>query len=119
MARTNTDPDPSGHFGPFGGKYVPEALMHALDELEGAFNDARADEKFNTELDRLRREYAGRPTPLWFAQRLSEHAGGGRIYLKREDLAHTGAHKINNVLGQCLLAQRMGKKRIIAETGAG
>ena len=119
MARANTDPDPGGHFGRFGGKYVPEALMHALDELETAFNTARADAAFNGELDRLRRDYAGRPTPLWFAHRLSEHAGGARIYLKREDLAHTGAHKINNVLGQCLLAQRMGKKRIIAETGAG
>ncbi|MCA1831088.1 MAG: tryptophan synthase subunit beta, partial [Actinobacteria bacterium] len=119
MARANTDPDAGGHFGPFGGKYVPEALMHALDELETSFNEARADDAFNTQLDYLRREYAGRPTPLWFAQRLSEHAGGARIYLKREDLCHTGAHKINNVLGQCLLAQRMGKKRIIAETGAG
>jgi tryptophan synthase beta chain len=119
MARANTDPDSGGHYGRFGGKYVPEALMHALDELESSFNEARADDDFNAELDRLRREYAGRPTPLWYARRLSEHAGGARIYLKREDLAHTGAHKINNVLGQCLLAARMGKKRIIAETGAG
>src|ERR1044071_5889422 len=119
MTRLNTDPDAGGHFGRFGGKYVPEALMHALDELEHAFNDARADEDFNTELDTLRREYAGRPTPLWHARRLTEACGGARIYLKREDLAHTGAHKINNVLGQCLLARRMGKKRIIAETGAG
>jgi tryptophan synthase beta chain len=119
MARANTDPDAGGHFGRFGGKYVPEALMHALDELESAFNSAREDPEFNAELDLLRREYAGRPTPLWFARRLSEHAGGARIYLKREDLCHTGAHKINNVLGQCLLARRMGKKRIIAETGAG
>jgi len=119
MARANTDPDPGGHFGRFGGKYVPEALMHALDELEEAFHDARADQDFTVELERLRRDYAGRPTPLWLAQRLTEHAGGARIYLKREDLCHTGAHKINNVLGQCLLAQRMGKKRIIAETGAG
>jgi len=93
--------------------------MHALDELEAAFTDAAADPGFNAELERLRRDYAGRPTPLWRAQRLTEHAGGATIYLKREDLAHTGAHKINNVLGQCLLAQRMGKKRIIAETGAG
>ena len=119
MAGVNTDPDTSGHFGRFGGKYVPEALMHALGELEQAFEAARADASFTAELERLRRDYAGRPTPLWFAQRLSEQLGGGRIYLKREDLAHTGAHKINNVLGQCLLAQRMGKKRIIAETGAG
>ena len=93
--------------------------MHALAELEDAFDDARADEAFVAELDELRTSYAGRPTPLWHARRLSEHAGGGRIYLKREDLAHTGAHKINNTLGQCLLAKRMGKKRIIAETGAG
>ena len=119
MPRVPTDPDASGHFGRFGGKYVPEALMHALDELEAAFTDAAADPGFNAELERLRRDYAGRPTPLWRAQRLTEHAGGATIYLKREDLAHTGAHKINNVLGQCLLAQRMGKKRIIAETGAG
>ena len=119
MARISTDPDAGGHFGRFGGKYVPEALMHALDELEQAFTDARTDDEFNAELDTLRREYAGRPTPLWRARRLTETCGGARIYLKREDLAHTGAHKINNVLGQCLLARRMGKKRIIAETGAG
>jgi len=93
--------------------------MHALAELETAFDDARADAAFVAELDELRTSYAGRPTPLWHARRLSRHAGGGRIYLKREDLAHTGAHKINNTLGQCLLAKRMGKKRIIAETGAG
>jgi tryptophan synthase beta chain len=115
----STDPDAGGHFGPFGGKYVPEALMHALDELEQAFTDARADSEFTGELDMLRKQYAGRPTPLWRAQRLTEACGGARVYLKREDLAHTGAHKINNVLGQCLLARRMGKKRIIAETGAG
>jgi tryptophan synthase beta chain len=119
MARISTDPDAGGHFGRFGGKYVPEALMHALEELEQAFDAARADEEFTTELDMLRRQYAGRPTPLWHARRLTEACGGARIYLKREDLAHTGAHKINNVLGQCLLARRMGKKRIIAETGAG
>ena len=93
--------------------------MHALAELEAAFDDAREDAAFVAELDELRTSYAGRPTPLWHARRLSRHAGGGRIYLKREDLAHTGAHKINNTLGQCLLAKRMGKKRIIAETGAG
>ena len=119
MARNAVEPDAGGHFGAFGGRYVPEALMHALTELEEAFNQARADDAYNAELDDLRTSYAGRPTPLWFARRLSEHAGGGRIYLKREDLAHTGAHKINNTLGQCLLAKRMGKQRIIAETGAG
>ena len=113
------EPDAGGHFGRFGGRYVPEALMHALDELEHSFEAAMKDPAFVAELDELRRVYAGRPTPLWPARRLSEHAGGGRIYLKREDLAHTGAHKINNTLGQCLLAKRMGKKRIIAETGAG
>jgi tryptophan synthase beta chain len=118
MAR-NTDPDAGGHFGPYGGKYVPEALMHALDELEAEFTAARKDPDFLQELAYLRREYAGRPTPLWLAKNLSEHVGGARIYLKREDLCHTGAHKINNVLGQCLLARKMGKKRIIAETGAG
>ncbi len=119
MPRTPIEPDAGGHFGRFGGRYVPEALMHALEELEAAFEDARNDATFVAELEGLRRDYAGRPTPLWFAEGLSEHAGGPRIYLKREDLAHTGAHKINNTLGQCLLARRMGKKRIIAETGAG
>ena len=119
MSRAATEPDAGGHFGRFGGRYVPEALMHALEELDGAFEEAQRDPAFNDELDLLRRSYAGRPTPLWHARRLSEHAGGPRIYLKREDLAHTGAHKINNTLGQCLLARRMGKKRIIAETGAG
>jgi tryptophan synthase beta chain len=119
VARTPIEPDAGGHFGRFGGKYVPEALMHALEELEAAFEEARKDATFVAELEELRRSYAGRPTPLWFAEGLSEHAGGPRIYLKREDLAHTGAHKINNTLGQCLLARRMGKKRIIAETGAG
>ncbi|MGH9005887.1 MAG: tryptophan synthase subunit beta, partial [Acidimicrobiia bacterium] len=119
MSRITTDPDASGHFGRFGGKYVPEALMHALDELEASFGEATRDASFTGELERLRRDYAGRPTPLWRAQRLTEYAGGGVIYLKREDLAHTGAHKINNVLGQCLLARTMGKRRVIAETGAG
>ncbi len=113
------EPDAGGHFGRFGGRYVPEALMAALLELEEAFEKSRSDQAFLDELDEMRRTYAGRPTPLWFAQRLSEHLGGPRIYLKREDLAHTGAHKINNTLGQCLLAKKMGKKRIIAETGAG
>ncbi|HEX9696067.1 MAG TPA: tryptophan synthase subunit beta [Actinomycetota bacterium] len=119
MARIRTDPDPTGHYGPFGGKFVPEALMGALDELEQAFEAARKDESFTAELDRLRRDYAGRPTPLWPARRLGDHLGGPTIYLKREDLNHTGAHKINNVLGQSLLAKRMGKPRVIAETGAG
>jgi tryptophan synthase beta chain len=119
MARAAISPDAGGHFGRFGGRYVPEALMHALDELERAFESAQNDPVFVGDLEELRRTYAGRPTPLWPARRLSEHAGGARIYLKREDLAHTGAHKINNTLGQCLLAKRMGKQRIIAETGAG
>ncbi|MFN2641247.1 MAG: tryptophan synthase subunit beta [Actinomycetota bacterium] len=119
MSTISTDPDAGGHFGRFGGRFVPEALMAALTELEEAFTASQRDQEFFGELDDLRRTYAGRPTPLWHARRLSEHFGGPRIYLKREDLAHTGAHKINNTLGQCLLAQRMGKKRIIAETGAG
>jgi tryptophan synthase beta chain len=119
VSRAAVEPDAGGHFGRFGGRFVPEALMHALAELEEAFDEARADDAFVAELNELRTSYAGRPTPLWPARRLSAHAGGGRIYLKREDLAHTGAHKINNTLGQCLLAKRMGKKRIIAETGAG
>ena len=119
MGIVPTDPDAGGHFGRFGGRFVPEALMSALGELEAAFEAARADPAFASELDELRTSYAGRPTPLSYARRLSEHVGGPRIYLKREDLAHTGAHKINNTLGQCLLARRMGKRRIIAETGAG
>jgi tryptophan synthase beta chain len=116
---TDLRPDAAGRFGRFGGRFVPEALMHALAELEAAFEDARADDAFNAELARLLRDYAGRPTSLWRCDRLTEHAGGARIYLKREDLAHTGAHKVNNVLGQCLLTKRMGKPRVIAETGAG
>ncbi len=119
MSRVATDPDAGGHFGRFGGRYVPEALMHALAELEHEWEAAKQDPAFQTEHEELRRVYAGRPTPLWPARRLSEHLGGPRIYLKREDLAHTGSHKINNTLGQCLLAKRMGKQRIIAETGAG
>jgi tryptophan synthase beta chain len=110
--------DDRGRFGEFGGRYVPEALMAALDELERAWEAARADDSFTGELDRLLRDVVGRPTPLYDARRFSERAGG-RILLKREDLAHTGAHKINNTLGQVLLAKQMGKKRIIAETGAG
>lgn len=112
-------PDATGHFGPYGGRFVPEVLMSPLEELEEAYAVARVDEGFQAELQRLLRDYAGRPTRLYHAQRLSEHAGGARIYLKREDLLHTGAHKINNALGQALLAKRMGKQRIIAETGAG
>jgi tryptophan synthase beta chain len=112
-------PDARGHFGRFGGRFVPETLMAPLIELERAFKAARADARFRRRLAELLRHYAGRPTPLYFAERLTEHCGGARIYLKREDLCHTGAHKINNVLGQALLAQRMGKRRVIAETGAG
>src|SRR5256885_2141655 len=112
-------PDARGHFGPYGGRYVPEGLMAPIEELEAAYAAARVDAEFQSELAGLLRNYAGRPTPLYFAKRLSEILGGARIWLKREDLLHTGAHKINNCLGQALLARRMGKKRIIAETGAG
>ncbi len=108
-----------GRFGPYGGQFVPETLMPALAELEHAFNAARQDQDFMAQLNRLAAQYSGRPTPLYFAQRLTLHCGGAKIYLKREDLAHTGAHKINNALGQGLLARRMGKTRIVAETGAG
>ena len=106
-----------GRFGAYGGRYVPETLMAALEELEHAYAEAQADPAFHAELDLLLRDYAGRPTPLYFASRLTEQLGGAKIYLKREDLLHTGAHKINNCIGQGLLARRMGKKRIIAETG--
>lgn len=112
-------PDGRGHFGPFGGRYVPETLMPALLELERAYEECMRDDAFVCRLDAYLRDYVGRPTPLYFARRLSEHAGGAKIYLKREDLAHTGAHKINNTVGQALLATEMGKKRVIAETGAG
>jgi tryptophan synthase beta chain len=112
-------PDQSGHFGPYGGRFVPEVLMAPIEELEAAYLTAREDPAFQAELSELLRNYAGRPTPLYFARRLSELLGGAKIYLKREDLLHTGAHKINNCLGQALLARRMGKRRIIAETGAG
>ena len=115
----SAQPDASGHFGPYGGRFVPEALIAALDELTAAHLAAKSDPVFLAELDRLLTTYAGRPTPLTDARRLSEHAGGARILLKREDLAHTGSHKINNVLGQALLTQKMGKQRVIAETGAG
>src|ERR1700722_2981617 len=112
-------PDSGGHFGPYGGRYVPEVLMAPLEELEQAYQEARLDPAFQTELKDLLANYAGRPTPLYHAKRLSETYGGAQIYIKREDLLHTGAHKINNCLGQALLARRMGKQRIIAETGAG
>jgi len=113
-------PDRKGHFGRFGGKFVPETLMPALAELEEAYQEARKDKQgFQEELNGYLRNYAGRPTPLFLAKRLKDHLGGARIYLKREDLAHTGSHKINNTLGQVLLAKKMGKTRIIAETGAG
>ena len=108
-----------GRYGPYGGRYVPETLMAPLEELEKAYLEARVDRLFQAELDTLLRDFAGRPTPLQFASRLTERLGGARIYIKREDLLHTGAHKINNCLGQGLLAARMGKKRVIAETGAG
>ncbi len=112
-------PDKKGRFGIYGGRYVPETLMPALEELERAYLEARKDRKFQEELDYYLKEYAGRPTPLFFAERLTEYLCGAKIYLKREDLCHTGAHKINNTIGQVLLARRMGKGRIIAETGAG
>lgn len=112
-------PDAAGHFDVFGGRYVPEALHAALEQLEAEFDAAMADEAFLAEFHRLQREYAGRPTPLTELPRLSRHAGRARLFAKREDLNHTGSHKINNVLGQALLTQRMGKKRVIAETGAG
>jgi tryptophan synthase beta chain len=112
-------PDARGHFGPYGGRFVPEILVAPLDELEKTYRAAAADPEFHAELDELSRQFAGRPTPLYHARRLSRHLGGAEIYLKREDLLHTGAHKINNCLGQALLARRMGKNRIIAETGAG
>lgn len=120
-ARTDLTPwpDERGRFGRFGGQYAPETLMPALEELEAAWNDAKTDVAYLAEIRRLARDYVGRPTPLYEAERLSAEAGGARIFLKREDLAHTGAHKINNAIGQGLLAKRMGKKRIIAETGAG
>ena len=112
-------PDAAGRFGPFGGRYVPETLVGALEQLAAEYESAMADASFTARLDELLARYVGRPTPLTYAARLTEHAGGARIYLKREDLAHTGAHKINNTIGQGLLTARMGKKRVIAETGAG
>lgn len=112
-------PDTYGRFGPFGGRYVPETLMNALIELEEAYNRYKNDPEFLEELRYLLKQYAGRPSPLYYAERLTNHLGGAKIYLKREDLNHTGSHKINNALGQALLAKRMGKKKVIAETGAG
>ena len=114
-----SEPDEQGHWGKFGGRYVPETLVAPLEELTREFERARADDEFRSELNYLLQDYAGRPTPLFHARRLTEHASGAQIYLKREDLLHTGAHKINNALGQALLARHMGKQRVIAETGAG
>lgn len=114
-----TLPDARGHFGPYGGRYVPETLMHPLQELEAEYRRAQQDPEFRREFEYYLREFCGRPTPLYFAERLTRELGGAKIYLKREDLLHTGAHKINNAMGQILLARRMGKTRIIAETGAG
>ncbi|QJW97571.1 tryptophan synthase subunit beta [Frigoriglobus tundricola] len=112
-------PDARGRFGPYGGRFVPETLMFALEQLDAAYRAAQADPAFNAEFTRLLADYVGRPSRLYFAERLTEHAGGARIFLKREDLNHTGAHKINNALGQALITKRMGKSRVIAETGAG
>jgi tryptophan synthase beta chain len=119
VSRTSLEPDRGGHFGVYGGRHVPEALMAVIEEVTAAYEKVRTDDEFLGELDRLQRDYSGRPSPLYEARRLSELAGGARIFLKREDLNHTGSHKINNVLGQALLAQKMGKNRVIAETGAG
>src|SRR5437764_207880 len=116
---TSSEPDEHGHWGKFGGRYVPETLVAPLEELTTEFMQARGDSNFGHELNLLLRDYAGRPTPLFHARHLTTHAGGAQIYLKREDLLHTGAHKINNAVGQALLACRMGKHRVIAETGAG
>ena len=116
---TPTVPDAHGHFGPFGGRYVPETLVHPLQELEDEYFRAQHDPEFQRELSYYLREFIGRPTPLYFAERLTRELGGAKIFLKREDLNHTGAHKINNTIGQAMLARRMGKPRVIAETGAG
>src|SRR5688572_31412663 len=116
---TESLPDAKGHFGPYGGRFVPETLMHPLQQLEDEYARAQKDPEFQRELQYYLREFCGRPTPLYFAERLTRELGGPKIYLKREDLLHTGAHKINNCIGQILLARRMGKSRIIAETGAG
>src|SRR5437899_3209600 len=116
---SSTLPDAQGHFGPYGGRFVPETLMNPLQQLEQEYFKAQHDPEFQRELQYYLREFCGRPTPLYFAERMTRELGGPKIYLKREDLLHTGAHKINNTLGQILLAKRMGKRRIIAETGAG
>ena len=112
------EPNKDGFYGKFGGRFVPETLMTAVLELEKAYRESQADPSFQEELNQLLRQYVGRETPLYYAKNLTQHIGGAKIYLKREDLNHTGAHKINNALGQVLLAKRMGKKKIIAETGA-
>ena len=119
MSSLPSVPDATGHFGPYGGMFVPETLMAPLQELADEYERARVDPDFQHELDTLLQDYCGRPTPLYFAKRWSEKMGGAKVYLKREDLLHTGAHKINNAIGQALMARRLGKKRIIAETGAG
>jgi len=119
MSKIYNWPDRGGKYGEFGGKYVPETLITALYDLEEMYQSAKQDSQFIAELDELQKTYNGRPTPLTFANRLSEYYGKAKIFLKREDLCHTGAHKMNNTLGQILLAKRIGKKRIIAETGAG
>jgi len=119
VVASSTVPDVQGHFGPYGGRYVPETLMHPLQELEAEYFRAQQDPEFQRDLQYYLREFCGRPTPLYLAERLTRELGGPKIYLKREDLLHTGAHKINNAIGQILLARRMGKTRIIAETGAG
>src|SRR3982750_2063470 len=117
--RISEVPDEKGRFGPFGGRYVPETLMHALRQLTEAYHDAQRDPEFQKQFNHYLKTYVGRPTPLTFAERLTKEVGGAQIYLKREDLLHTGAHKINNTIGQALLTKRMGKTRVIAETGAG
>lgn len=119
MTKTYVYPDNSGHFGMYGGRYVPETLMLAVTELEAEYKKAQEDPAFHEELNNLLKDYVGRETPLYYAENLTKYAGGAKIYLKREDLNHTGAHKINNSLGQALLAKRMGKKKVVAETGAG
>ena len=119
MTSPKIQPDKLGHWGPYGGRFVPETLVAPLDELTEAYFVARDDQAFQSQLISLLQNYAGRPTSLFYADRLTQHAGGAKLFLKREDLLHTGAHKINNTLGQVLLARRMNKQRIIAETGAG
>src|SRR5262245_59141826 len=119
MSKRPRWPDARGYFGPFGGRYVPETLMAPLAELAKAYDKLASRRRFRRELDELLHDYAGRPTPLYFAANLTAELGGARVYLKREDLLHTGAHKINNAIGQCLLARHLGKERVIAEAGAG